>query len=115
MRISDWSSDVCSSDLNRDDACPSQSKVVLKSDPAAFHLSRTASPAQFRHKLRAFRQPARPHRMPLREQSTRRVRDALPPLGVAAARAEPAGPPSCTPPHPLPTPKPTLHDPTTHH
>src|SRR3546814_9592950 len=39
---------ACPALVNRDDACPSQSKVVLKSDPGAFHMSRTGSPAQLR-------------------------------------------------------------------
>src|SRR3546814_7690503 len=98
MRISDWSSDVCSSDLNRDDACPSQSKVVLKSDPGAFHLSRTGSPAQLRHKLRALLQAGRSQRMPFGEQSTRRVSDDLAPIGVVAVHDETIGFANCTKP-----------------
>src|SRR3546814_3256350 len=81
MRISDWSSDVCSSDL-----------------PGAFHLSRTGSPAQLRHKLRALRLAGRSQRMPFGEQSTRRVSDDLAPIGVVAVHDETLGFANCTKP-----------------
>src|SRR3546814_4280482 len=89
---------ACPALVNRDDACPSQSKVVLKSDPGAFHLSRTGSPAQLRHKLRALRQAGRSQRMPFGEQSTRRVSDDLAPIGVVAVHDETLGFANCTKP-----------------
>src|SRR3546814_14344208 len=64
---------ACPALVNRDDACPSQSTVVLKSDPAASHLSRTGSHAQFRHKPRALRQVGTPRRIPFGEHSTQQV------------------------------------------
>src|SRR3546814_12130710 len=84
MRISDWSSDVCSSDLEGDDAGAAEPEIVLERVARALDLAFVGASAKLVGELVALREPRRAERVALREQATRRIGHDLATIAVVA-------------------------------